>query len=105
MKEQMGDDSGQILFTQLASMGLFPRLSAMDPRVDMVRFGKTNPGALSAGKVIGLDARYSVEMVNQTGSDIREQARVIRDQTEELVISNTYLWAKLELQATQVLTY
>ena len=105
LKEQMGDDSGQIIFTQLAQMGLFPRLQSMDPRVSMVRFGKANPGALSDGKVIGLDARMGVEMVNQTGSDIREQARIIRDQTEEMTISNTYLWAKLELAAVQVLTY
>ena len=105
LKEGISANTGDLVWMQLFSMGLVPELESMDPRVTRVRFGRANEGAISANKLIGLDPRFGVEMVNQQGADIREQAKIIKDQTEELTVSNTYLWAKLEFGAVQVLDY
>ena len=68
-----------------------------------VRYGKANDGALTAGYVVGCDHRYAIEKVNRAGMAVREQARQIANQTQEVVISDTYLLARLAAEAVKIL--
>ena len=94
---------GNLAFEQLSSVGLAPnRMSNMEGQMS-VRYGKANDGALTAGYVVGCDYRYAVEKVNRAGMAVREQARQIANQTQEVVISDTYLLARLADEAVKIL--
>lgn len=105
LKEGIAGASGRLIWEQLATMGLGAELSRMDMYPMRIRFGRAPASSITANRLIALDANFAVEMVSQTGSDIREQARMISDQTEEMTISNTYLWAILNEGAVRVLNY
>ena len=94
---------GNLAFEQLSSVGLAPnRMSNMEGQMS-VRYGKANDGALTAGYVVGCDYRYAIEKVNRAGMAVREQARQIANQTQEVVISDTYLLARLADEAVKIL--
>ena len=94
---------GNLAFEQLSKVGLAPnRMSNMEGQMS-VRYGKANEGALTAGYVVGVDRRYAVEKVNRAGMAVREQARQIANQTQEVVISDTYLLARLADEAVKIL--
>ena len=94
---------GNLAFEQLSSVGLAPnRMSNMEGQMS-VRYGKANEGALTAGYVVGIDRRYAIEKVNRAGMAVREQARQIANQTQEVVISDTYLLARLANEAVKIL--
>ena len=50
---------------------------------------------LTANYVLGVDGRFSMEKVNRAGMTISQQAENIANQTRDVVISDTYLWARL----------
>ena len=94
---------GNLAFEQLSSVGLAPnRMTNMEGQMS-IRYGKANDGALSTGYVLGVDRRYAMEKVNRAGMAVREQARQIANQTQEVVISDTYLLARLADEAVKIL--
>ena len=94
---------GNLAFEQLSSVGLAPnRMANMEGQMS-VRYGKANDGALTTGYVVGVDSRYAIEKVNRAGMAVREQARQIANQTQEVVISDTYLLARLANEAVKIL--
>lgn len=96
--------TGNLALTQLSSIGLSPDLERMDDFMQRVRFGRVPDNAISnANKIIGLDSRAAIEYVARQGMAVREQANEIKSQTRQVVISDTYLWAKLNLKASHVL--
>ena len=54
-------------------------------------------------ELIGLDSTASLEKVNESGADIREQATQIDNQTQLMTFSDTYGLAKIITDATRVL--
>ena len=68
-----------------------------------VRYGRAPEGGLTASAVLGVDARFAVEKVNRAGMLVREQANNIAAQTRDVVISDTYLFARLAQDAVKVL--
>lgn len=95
--------TGNQAFQQLSSVGLAPNSMANMEGQGSVRYGRAPDGAVSTGKVIGVDARFAVEKVNRAGMTIRQQAEQIANQVREVVISDTYLWARLAKEAVKVL--
>ena len=94
---------GNLAFEQLSNVGLAPnRMANMEGQTN-IRYGKANDGALTAGYVVGIDRRYAIEKVNRAGMAVREQARQIANQTQEVVISDTYLLARLADEAVKIL--
>ena len=94
---------GNLAFEQLSNVGLAPnRMANMEGNMN-IRYGKANDGALTAGYVVGIDRRYAIEKVNRAGMAVREQARQIANQTQEVVISDTYLLARLADEAVKIL--
>ena len=94
---------GNLAFEQLSNVGLAPnRMANMEGQMN-IRYGKANDGALTAGYVVGIDRRYAIEKVNRAGMAVREQARQIANQTQEVVISDTYLLARLADEAVKIL--
>lgn len=80
-----------------------PRLESMNVTADAVRYGRVPDSAVSANYIIGFDSRFTVEQVSEMGADIQEQARNITAQTEDMVVSSTYNYAKLEFNACKIL--
>ena len=95
--------TGNQAFQQLSSVGLAPNSMANMEGQGSVRYGRAPDGSVSTGKVIGVDARFAVEKVNRAGMTIRQQAEQIANQVREVVISDTYLWARLAAEAVKVL--
>ena len=94
---------GNLAFEQLSRVGLAPnRMSNME-EVGNIRYGRAPEGSLKANYIPGIDYRFAVEKVNRAGMAVREQARQIANQTQEVVISDTYLLARLALGAVKVL--
>ena len=95
--------TGNQAFTQLSSVGFAPSsLSNMEGQ-GQVRYGRAPKDSLTANRVIGIDARHSLERVNRNGMTIRQQAENIANQTRDVVISDTYLWSRLAKEAVKVL--
>ena len=69
-----------------------------------VRFGAVRDEDLDANKIIGLNSMRAVEKVRSAGSSVQEQATNIMNQTETVTLSDTYNWAKLDFEATKILT-
>ena len=80
-----------------------PRIEQMNVTADAVRFGRVPDSAITEHYIVGLDSRFSVEMVQQTGAEMQEQADNIENQVRNVVLTNTYGWAKLDHSATKVL--
>ena len=95
--------TGNQAFQQLSSVGLAPNSMSNMEGQGTVRYGRAPDGSLTAGTVIGVDARFAVEKVNRAGMTIRQQAENIANQTRDVVISDTYLWAKLSGSAVKAL--
>ena len=95
--------TGNQAFQQLSSVGLAPNTMSNMETQGAVRYGRAPDGSLTAGAVIGVDSRFSVEKVNRAGMTIRQQAENIANQTRDVVISDTYLWARLATEAVKVL--
>ena len=95
--------SGNLAMDQLSSVGMAPsRMTNMEGQ-GSVRYGRAPEGSLTAKYVLGVDGRFSVEKVNRAGMTIRQQAENIANQTRDVVISDTYLWARLAKEAVKVL--
>lgn len=62
-----------------------------------------NSDDVGEDELIGIDSTASLEKVNETGSDIREQSRQIDQQTELMTFSDTYGLAKIIVAAARVL--
>ena len=95
--------TGNQAFQQLSSVGLAPNSMANMEGQGSVRYGRAPANSITAGKVIGVDARFACEKVNRAGMTIRQQAENIANQTRDVVISDTYLWARLAKEAVKVL--
>ena len=94
---------GRQAFQQLSSVGLAPNSMSNMEGQGSVRYGRAPEGSLTASIVLGIDARYAVEKVNRAGLTIREQASNIASQTRDVVISDTYLFARLAQEAVKAL--
>ena len=104
-------------YQQLTGFNFMPRFSEMnDPDVGAVMYGKipddyfpTPSGATVAqvsnkeNYIIGLDRAAGFDRLNQTGANIREQARDIYTQTENIVLTDTYDWYKLDPKSVKLL--
>ena len=101
--QSMAALTGNLALEQLNSVGLAPRLENMEGPAGKVRYGKAPEGSLTAYHVLGVDARAAVEFVSRDGMAIRQQADSIKDETRQIVISDTYLWSKLATQAVKML--
>ena len=88
---------------QLTSVGLAPSSMTNMEGTTGVRYGRAPDGSLTAGYILGIDARYAVEKVNRAGMTIRQQAENIANQTRDVVISDTYLWARVAPEAVTIL--
>ena len=91
-----------------------PMFSEMnDPDVRQVQYGKVKSdvfptpaaatGATQSNYIIGLDRAAGFDRLNQTGANIREQARDIYTQTENIVMTDTYDWYKLDPNSVKIL--
>ena len=94
---------GNLAFEQLSSVGLAPNGMANMEGQGTVRYGRAPDGAISDNIVLGLDNRYAVEKVNRAGMTVRQQAENIANQTRDIVISDTSLWARLSPAAVKAL--
>ena len=94
---------GRQAFQQLSSVGLAPNSMSNMEGQGSVRYGRAPDGAITASKVLGVDARFACEKVNRSGMTIRQQAENIANQTRDVVISDTYLWARLAQEAVKAL--
>ena len=104
MRAALSALQGGLAFDQLSSVGLAPSGMTNMEGQGNVRYGRAPDGALGAGNILGIDARYAMEKVNRASMTIRQQAENIANQTREVVISDTYLWARMASDAVRVLT-
>ena len=84
-----------------------------DPDVRQIQYGKVKSdkfptptaatGATQSNYIIGLDRMNGLDRLNQTGANIREQARDIMTQTENIVMTDTYDWYKLDPNSVKIL--
>ena len=94
---------GNLAMQQLSNVGLAPnRMTNMEGQGG-VRYGRAPDNGLTASRVMGVDARFAVEKVDRAGMTIRQQAENIANQTRDVVISDTYLWARLAKDAVKML--
>ena len=93
--------TGTNALENLNAVGLGPTFSNMEGTTG-IRFGRTPNDDLSANVIAAIDRRAAVEYVQRSGMAIRAQADNIANESREMVISDTYLWAKLAFEASQV---
>lgn len=67
----------------------------------VVRLGETDQ--VPADAYLGIDARYALERITQTGSDIQETTRFIERQTELLTFTEVEGFAVLDTEAAKLL--
>ena len=72
-------------------------------RMGAIRYGRVDDDAIGADLICWLDARFSLEQVNMLGGDVQQQAQNIMNQTQQVVITNTLNFAKLDFDATMVM--
>ena len=98
--------TGNLAFDQLNEVGLAPnRITNMD-QIGNVRYGRVPDNVLAATThMVGVDARYALEKVNRAGMTIRQQAEQIANQTREVVVSDTYLLARLAAEAVKIINF
>lgn len=68
-----------------------------------IRYGRIDNDAIAEHLICWLDARFALEQVNMMGGDIQQQAQNILNQTQQVVITNTLNFAKLDFDATKVM--
>ena len=66
---------GRQAFQQLSNVGLAPNSMSNMESQGSVRYGRAPEGAITASRVLGIDARYAVEKVNRAGMTIRAASR------------------------------
>lgn len=103
MRVRLAALQGNLAFEQLSSVGLAPNGMTNMEGQGSVRYGRAPDGSISENIILGIDARYGVEKVNRAGMTIRQQAENIANQTRDVVISDTYLWARLAPEAVKAL--
>lgn len=103
LRASLASLTGNQAFEQLSSVGLAPNSLQNMEGQGSIRYGRAPEGSIKKGHVLGIDARYAVEKVDRAGMTIRQQAEQIANQTREVVISDTYLWARLASEAVKVL--
>ena len=98
--------TGNLAFDQLNTVGLAPnRMTNMD-QIGSVRYGRIANGLLANdNSAMGIDARYAIEKVNRAGMTIRQQAEQIANQTREVVVSDTYLLARIAAEAVKIINF
>lgn len=95
---------GDMALNQLNSIGLSPNMMTNMDMIGNVRYGRVPDDAISnPNHIVGIDARYALEKVNRAGMTIRQQAEQIANQTREVVISDTYLLARIAPEAVKIL--
>ena len=94
---------GNFALEQLNSVGLAPNRQTNMEGTTGIRYGRAPAESLTANYILGVDARYGMEKVNRNGMTIRQQAENIANQTRDVVISDTYLWARLAEEAVAIL--
>ena len=103
LRKKLAGLQGNLAFQQLSSVGLAPNgMSNMEGQ-GSVRYGRAPDGSITDGIVLGIDARFAMEKVNRAGMTIRQQAENIANQTRDVVISDTYLWARMAEKAVKAL--
>ena len=80
-----------------------PSIASMNVTSDAVRYGWLDDTEITEHQIYGVDSRFAVEKVMQVGGEVREQAQNITSQTQDVVVSSTYNWAKLDFTAIKVL--
>ncbi len=96
--------SGETALMQLNQVGLAPSFSNMENHIEgTLRYGRVPDEALDTNHILFLDARAAVEYVSRSGMTIRQQADNIANESREVVVSDTYLWAKLAIEACKEL--
>ena len=103
MRATLAALAGTQAFDQLSRVGLAPSSMTNMEGQGKVRYGRAPSGSITASHILGIDARFAVERVNRAGMTIRQQAQHIANQTEEVVVSDTYLLARLAHEAVKVL--
>ena len=103
LRAALGTLEGRQAFQQLSSVGLAPNTLQNMEGQGTVRYGRVPDGSITAGTVLGVDNRYALEKVNRAGLAIREQSSQIANQTRDVVISDTYLFARLAKEAVTAL--
>ena len=73
-----------------------PGIQSMNVTSDAVRYGWLDDTEITEHQIYGVDSRFAVEKVMQVGGEVREQAQNITSQTQDVVVSSTYNWAKLD---------
>lgn len=58
-----------------------------------------------SSKVLGVDAGMSLELVEESGADMVEAESIIQNQTNDIVVSNVFGFAKMFADATHVWDY
>ena len=98
--------TGNLAFDQLNEVGLAPnRMTNLD-QIGNVRYGRIPDNIVAnTGDMVGVDARYAVEKVNRAGMTIRQQAEQIANQTREVVVSDTYLLARIAAEAVKIIRF
>ncbi|MDE0316538.1 MAG: hypothetical protein OXM61_16755 [Candidatus Poribacteria bacterium] len=94
--------TGTNALENLNAVGLGPTFENAEGTTG-IRYGRTPGDELDAKHILALDRRAAVEYVQRSGMAIRAQADNIANESREMVISDTYLWAKLAFEAVQVL--
>ena len=103
MRAALATLQGNLALQQLSSVGLSPTGFANMEGQGRIRYGRAPEGSITANYIVGIDARYSMEKVNRAGMTIRQQAENIANQTRDVVISDTYLWARMAAEAVTIL--
>lgn len=93
--------SGNVPLAQQPLGGISSQVTLINNTGDGIRLGYTT-NAPSA-KILGLDASMAIEHVIEIGSTISEADRVIRNQTQEMVMTEVEGFAVLDPGASKVL--
>ena len=102
LRSVLKDQTGNLTLFDLGTVDLAPGLSGM-AGAGRIRHGRAPAGSLTVSTVLGLDSNNAVEKVTRSGMTIRQQAENIANQTRDVVVSDTYLWARLAAEAVSVL--
>ena len=101
LRSALAGQTGNLTLFDLGTVDLAPSVGGMSP-VGPVRHGRAPAGSITASRVVGLDSGNAVEKVTRSGMTIRQQAENIANQTRDVVVSDTYLWARLAAEAVSV---
>lgn len=86
-------------FSQAIGAGTVQRIN--DIYGGVVRLGETDQ--VPADSYLGIDSRYALERITQTGSDVQESVRFIERQTQLLTFTEVEGFAVLDTEAAKLL--